>query len=55
MVEEYGLYVGSCRMNSEGVYERWRGSILKEKEKKIIEKLVSRPPLGQQSQAGRFP
>lgn len=22
MVEEYGLYLGSCRMNSEGVYER---------------------------------
>lgn len=52
MVEEYGLYLGSCRMNSEGVYERWGGSILKEK--KIIEKLVPRLPPGQHHKQGVF-
>lgn len=54
MVEEYGLYLGSCRMNSEGVYERWGGSILTEKKKNHWE--TGPPPTPwSASQAGHFP
>ena len=53
MVEEYGLYLGSCRMNSEGVYERWGGSILTEK--KNHWETGPPPTPWSASQAGRFP